>query len=65
MRTIYKVHLNFPGITTVESKALEVRKAVINACRVGLSGQEPLELLRPEAQVQEQWQQAQVGGVKA
>lgn len=30
MRTIYKVHMNFPGINTMEAKAGDVRKAVIN-----------------------------------
>lgn len=62
MRTIYKVHLNFPGLNTLESKALEARRAVINRCRTELSGQPPLELLRDERLLQEQWQEAQVRG---
>lgn len=32
MRTIYKVHINFPGVNTMEAKAGDVRKAVINRC---------------------------------
>jgi hypothetical protein len=60
MRTIYKVHINYPGINTMESKAGVVRKAVINRCRAQLSGQPPLEKLKAELVVQEHWQEATV-----
>jgi hypothetical protein len=62
MRTIYKVHINFPSINTMEAKAGVVRKAVINRCRAQLSGQPPLEKLKAELVVQEHWQEAQVTG---
>lgn len=60
MRTIYKVHLNFPAINTMEAKASVARKAIINRCRAELSGQPPLEKLGAELNVQEHWQEAQV-----
>lgn len=63
MRTVYKVHLNFPGITTMEAKAGVVRKAVINRCRAVLSGQPPLDKLKAELVLQVHWQEAQVRGV--
>lgn len=48
MRTIYKVHLNFPGIYTLEAGALALRKAVINRCRQQLCGLPPLTTTRQE-----------------
>lgn len=63
MRTVYKVHLNFPGITTMEAKAGVVRKAVINRCRAVLSGQPPLDKLKAELVLHVHWQEAQVRGV--
>lgn len=62
MRTIYKVHINFPSINTMEAKAGVVRKAVINMCRAQLSRQPTLEKLKAELVVQEHWQEAQVRG---
>jgi hypothetical protein len=64
MRTVYKVHLNFPGINTMEAKAGVVRKAAINRCRAELSGQAPLDKLKAELVVQEHWQEAGVGVLK-
>eukprot|EP00878_Enallax_costatus_P021904 GHUV01023215.1.p1 GENE.GHUV01023215.1~~GHUV01023215.1.p1 ORF type:complete len:256 (+),score=79.98 GHUV01023215.1:321-1088(+) len=59
MRTPYKVHLNYPNISTVEAVSGSlVRKAVVNRCRVELSGQPELQLLREEQQLQLQLQEA-------
>lgn len=49
MRTLYKVHLNFPAVITVEAKARKARRAAINRCRIELSGLQPLRRLREEA----------------
>lgn len=60
MRTPYKVHLNYPDIITAEAVSSSlVRKAVINRCRVELSRQPELQLLKEEQQLQEQLQEAQ------
>jgi len=59
MRTPYKVHLNFPGIVTTETRARRARKAVINRCRAELAGLPPLELLKEEVAAAQAAQRAE------
>ncbi|KAF8067396.1 hypothetical protein HT031_002444 [Scenedesmus sp. PABB004] len=59
MRTLFKVHLNFPALFTVEATARAVRRAVVNRCRAELSGLPPLAMLREEAALAAQVAEAQ------